>query len=168
MTDISELIARLEHSCSPDAHEENMKRWDEARRLLLSGDTGSWPRDIIESIFGGFMEDAEEAASELSRLQSALQAAEAGVHEMTEAANSYAHQAARSEIKAREAEARATSLQSDLSKAMEALAISEAVLRNAPAFETTDGGKIPVHSGSTAASVARQALSEIRGKQEPA
>jgi hypothetical protein len=81
MTNIVELLRKPYTD-----REEIMRSWDALREYLLDGRTGSYPRDIFESILSNIDEEREQAADEIDRLRSALAAAEAEIERLTEKA----------------------------------------------------------------------------------
>jgi hypothetical protein len=87
MPTASELVGRLKYS--PDKHEERMKHWDSARKLVASGSTGSYPRDIMESVINELEEDAQEAAVEIERLEAERDEWHAAYESATKAFNAW-------------------------------------------------------------------------------
>ena len=49
-----------------------MKAWDSWRGAIAAGDKSSWPRDAFESLIGGYGEDMQEAADEITRLRAMI------------------------------------------------------------------------------------------------
>lgn len=86
--DVTKLVERLRETSSPEQHEVRMKAWDHARKLIAGGNTGSLPRDIIESHFDGLEEDIRDALA-------ALTAYEASASSLREALKPFASEADR-------------------------------------------------------------------------
>jgi hypothetical protein len=63
-----DIVERLKMSSSG---EETMVVWDRIRELLLAGNAGTLPHDVLESILDNIDEERLEAAAEIERLRSA-------------------------------------------------------------------------------------------------
>lgn len=70
----NDLVKRLREHVTDirNFHGNVMTAWDSARSMIANGNTGSLPRDIIESYLEGYAEDMQTAASCIEQLEKAL------------------------------------------------------------------------------------------------